>query len=89
MVTDLVYRDWKEARRPIHKYEAPTRIAKPFAQAVTSASPNIKMRKQQVVRAAYMLLSGPYSHVSASFHVTRSNPIFKQSYDKSLKYFPC
>ena len=41
----------------------PERKTKPFAQAVQSASPSLKVRKQQVVRAAYKPLDGPYHHV--------------------------
>ena len=39
------------------------RKAKPFAQAVPSASPNLKVRKQQVVRPAYKPVDGLYNHV--------------------------
>jgi len=41
----------------------PERKTKPFAQAVPSAPPSLKVRKQQVVRAAHKPLDGPYNHV--------------------------
>ena len=64
----------------------PERKAKPFAQAVPSAPPSLEVRKQQVVRAAYKPLNGPYNHVLGGFYKTRSNKISKRY--KSLKYFP-
>jgi hypothetical protein len=56
----------------------PEQKAKPFAQAVPSAPPSLKVRKQQVVRAAYKSLDGPYNHVLGGFHIARSNKISKR-----------